>query len=173
MTIPSNACVFDPGVTGGVRRPDAADVGSFALQDKAANPPPKTGTHLYGDMGNQWERLLRAFGAVIPSCRITVAYSAGAPFIENVMALGASVDATTFTVTDNGTGRVSIRWTATNLPAPVCRPSGLTLHSAGGTHTASAVLTLNATPGVHEVAVSTNLGSTGAAVDVPFTFDLN
>jgi hypothetical protein len=173
MAIPANACIFDPGVEGGVRRPDVADVGAVALLNDPRTPPPTTGTHMHADMGNQWQRLMRAFGSVIPSCRLTIIFVSGVPEIQNVMPLGATVDADTFTIIDSGTGLTSIQWAAADLPAPVCNPSGLTLHGVG-THSGGAILTLNGGgAGIHDISVCTTVSATGAAANVPFTIDIN
>lgn len=173
--------VFDiAAIDGGARRPSIGDVGSAILEDKSTKPPPKDGKHLYGNMCNQWQKLLAAYGRVAPSVTMTVEFSGGTPAIDKIVALGTEIDATDFVVSDDGVGVTRIQWTSTKLPAPTCKPTGLTLHGAG-THSGSAQLALNtagagagvATPGTHRIIVTTTVSSSGAAADVAFSFQIN
>lgn len=172
--------VFDTlAADGGARRPAIADVGGAILEDHATKPPPKNGTHLYKDMCNQWQLVMAALGRMIPTAKLTVDFSAGAPFIDKIQTASAQLVAGDFTIADDGVGVTRIQWTSTKLPAPTCRPE-LTLHGAG-THCGSVTLALNtagagagvATPGTHRIIITTTVGATGAAADVAFTVSIN
>lgn len=169
----SETLVFDiAAVDGGARRPSLDDVGSAILEDKAGTKaPPQDGKHLYKNMCNQWQLLLAALGRTAHPVIITVGFSGGTPFIDKIQAAGTNVVSADFTLVDNGVGSTSIQWTGTTLPAPTCDP--LLSLSSVGVHCGGAILTLNATPGVHDITVRTTVGATGAAADVRFTVAIN
>lgn len=163
------------------RRPTLADVGGALLKDKPESPPPKNGEHMYADMGNQWEKLLEAFGQTFSPAILTVAFDGGGvPFIESRATGNKALVNADFSVFDDGTGVTRIEWTSTKLPIPVCKPTGLTLHGSG-VHTGSITQILNwsgigagaATPGTNRIIVTTVVGSTGAAANVSFSFQFN
>lgn len=164
--------VFDIlAVDGGARRPDIEDVGGARLTELTGYEPSKSGADPYADMMNQWQHLLPAYGRVVPSVGISIRFSAGTPVIDVLDAAGSNIVAADFTITDNGDGNTSIQWASTLLPSPGRKPH-LTLHGVG-IHSGGAILTLNATPGVHDVTVITTVSASGAAANVPFTVDIH
>lgn len=106
------------------RRPSVGDVGGASLVDHAESPPPQDGTHLYADMGNQWQKQIAAIAAMTPSARFTIDFSAGAPFISSMMCANSALVAGDFTLTDHATGDVTISWAAGTLPTMECEPTG-------------------------------------------------
>lgn len=106
------------------RRPSLADVGSAILIDEAGKEPPQDGTHLYANMANQWQHQLAAMGAMIPSVRLTVDFSAGAPFIVTMMTPSTTLVSGDFSFTDHAVGDVTISWASGKLPTMQCEPTG-------------------------------------------------
>lgn len=159
-------------VDGGARRPSLADIGGALLEDKGGSAPPKTGTHLYADMGNQWEKQLAAIGRVVSPVIITIDFSAGVPFIDKIQCASAVMVAGDFAVSDDGTGVTRLQWTSTKFPTPTCDPEGPSINSTTGSPALGVVeLKLNwagsgagaSTPGTHRIIVTTWTAATDVA----------
>lgn len=115
--------------TGGVRRPSLADLGGADLEDDTSYPPATDGSELYALMCNQWTKQIAALGRVCPACVMTIAFSAGAPYIDKLASASANLVIGDFTLTDNGSGDTTIAWAANKLPAmstdPVATPNAI------------------------------------------------
>lgn len=106
------------------RRPSLDDVGGAQLVDKAGKEPPQDGTHPYANMLNQGQHQQHAAALMIPSVRLTIDFSAGAPFVLTMMSPSTTLLSSDFTLTDNATGDTTITWTAGKLPTMQCDPIG-------------------------------------------------
>ena len=173
MSFPTTLVFDTPALSGGAHRPTLAEIG-LALLENTTPIPPETGTHLHADFLNQWQRLLEAYGRVVSSTLITIAFDGGGvPFIAALQTLSANLTTADFAVSDDGNGVTRIQWTSTKLPAPVCDPTGLTFHGSG-LHQGSVELTRNwagsgagaSTPGTHRIMVRTFLSATDVAAAV-------
>lgn len=120
------------------RRPTVDDVGGDQKVDSIEHPPNPV-EHPTADGWNQKAKQIPALGRVVGACKICIEFDAGAPFVESASACGTAVAASTFTVEDNGAGDVSVTWPANTFPLPICRPTGLTVFSAGATRVSGQV----------------------------------
>ena len=114
----SNTLTFDQTPP---RRPTIDDVGGGGKLNAATPPDPVT--MLTAEDVNQLGKLAAAFGRVVPLARISVAFSAGTPSIASVASVCSSVNAATFTLTDNAAGDTTISWLATAMPTTSGAPS--------------------------------------------------
>lgn len=163
---------FDPVIVDGVvteaaTRPSLEDMGGARFEDDTTNPPPHDGVKfLYDDLLNQLQRQVAAMGRLIPSARITIAYSGGTPSIAKLVTMASNLVAADFTITDNATGDTTIAWAAGKLPAVESDPSVAILRGS-----ASGVLVAELTaPTATSVRVKTL--DDGVAADLRFTVDI-
>lgn len=110
---------------------------------------------------NELCQLVVGFGRMIPNAIVCVAGGA-TPSVAGFSAMPIAVITSTFTVTRNGAGDVSITWPANTFPTPICRPRAY----------------LNAGPGMpHAVAITNGVrvhtyNSSGVATDLDFSVDV-
>lgn len=147
---------------GGARRPSLDDVGGAVLIDDPDDPPPVDGEDIYAAMGNQWAGQIQAIGKTVFSVAISVTFSGSTPSIAGIMATGTNVDASAFTVTDNGVGDTTLSWTSGDLPPMTCSP----MASLNGTTPALAPAASK--PTATSIRIVTKDASNVAA-DLPFT----
>lgn len=108
---------------GGAYRATITDLGDATLENDPGEPPPTDGTELYDDMCNQWAKQIAAVNRTMDGVKFTIAFDGGgAPFIDRVQAAGTLIDASTFTLTDNGNGDTTVAWDAGDFPALTCDP---------------------------------------------------
>ena len=125
-----------PDAQGGARRPSLDDIGGAQLLDDDAPgaAPPKDGTELYADLGDQLQFQAYATAQTVSSCRLTLDVSAGNFFIDRFEACAnrtnaqpaapAFVQPSDFTVTTVGAGICEIEWVTTKLPVIQVEPIG-------------------------------------------------
>lgn len=159
---------FDPVVELGVvtvpaARPSLDDIGGAGLQDDTSFPPSKDSRMLYADMGNQWQLQLAGLARMSATARITISFSAGAPFIVHAQTASSLLVAADFTLTDNGTGDTTVAWAAGKLPAVGCDP-GITLNRGALTGVLAYEMSL---PTATSIRVLTR--DDGTAADMRFT----
>lgn len=97
------------------RRPSLDDLGGDAKENDLAFPPdpvlmPTAEEH------NQFANQLHGLARVGFSCLVHVIYTAGAPSVAEVAAMGNNVTTGSFTLTDNGNGDTTIQWASGLLP---------------------------------------------------------
>ena len=107
----SNTLTFDETVP---RRPTLDDVGG-GLKTNATQAPDPVRDATAEDF-NQMSKLHVAACRTIPIATLFVTFAAGVPSITALLAPGTDVDATDFTVVDNGVGDTTIHWAVTKLP---------------------------------------------------------
>jgi hypothetical protein len=103
------------------RRPSLDDVGGGAKEDDAEEPPDPR-TMPYADEYNTFAHLLRAYGRVVATARISVQGGA-APFVSGHATPGTRLTRESFAVQHHGPGDVSITWPPKTLPTPLCAPA--------------------------------------------------
>lgn len=120
------------------RRPSLDDVGGATLEDHASKPPSKA-TMPYAAQLNQWAKQVERLAALVPSFGVTVTFSGGgAPSVTQFTAMRTTVENADFTVTDNGTGDITIEWPAGTFPTSVLGPmAALNDGTVGGGITAA------------------------------------
>ena len=147
------------------RRPSTDDLGGDTKQDNSDHPPDDV-EHFTAAAWNQLVKQVAALARVAASCKIEVRFTGATPFLSRISSPREDVTIATFTVTDNGSGDVSITWPADTFPTPVCSPTGLTLISSS-----TAVLDGHVEEITNGVRVRTKSG--GVATDIPWTLTLN
>ena len=111
MTV-SNTLTFDAATP---YRPALADItGGTKINRPGRAPNPETQPTAEED--NQKSAQTAAFGRTTYLARLTVTISGGTPAITNILAPRSVIEATDFTVTDNGAGDTTIRWASSVLP---------------------------------------------------------
>ena len=100
------------------RRPGISDVGGAQKEDDIFEPPDPVEMPTAAD-DNQHQRLLVAYGAVVPVAVVTVHVSGVTPSVFKVSSASTLVVPATFTVTINGTGDTSVTAPANTFPPPV------------------------------------------------------
>jgi hypothetical protein len=103
------------------RRPSLDDVGGAEKEDDAEEPPDPR-TMPYADEYNTFAHLLRAYGRIIATARISIEGGAS-PFVAGSATVGTRIAHTTFAVQHNGPGDVSITWPPKTFPPPLCAPA--------------------------------------------------
>lgn len=115
--------IVDGAVTTPAARPSVEDVGGARFADPPKNPPSHDGTlYIYDDLLNQLQKQVAAMARMVPSARLTIAFSAGAPFISKLETMSSILLAADFTITDNSPGDTTISWAAGKLPPVGCDP---------------------------------------------------
>lgn len=96
------------------------DVGGAEKEDDAEEPPDPR-TMPYADEYNTFAHLLRAYGRMIATLRVSVEGGA-APFVAGYACPGTRIAREALSVQHHGPGDVSITWPAAALPPPLCAP---------------------------------------------------
>jgi hypothetical protein len=71
----------------------------------------------YAEQANLVARLVAAYGRMLPVASIEVHFLAGVPFVDSLVCCSEVLTASDLTVTDNGTGDVTVTWPANSFPA--------------------------------------------------------
>lgn len=155
----------DPANNVTPHRPSADDMGGDALKDDDNDPPIANEMPTAGGW-NQKVKQLEAIARTVASAFVEVDFSAGAPFVARVSSPNPDVIVESFTVTDNGTGDVTLEWSADLFPPEVCGPSGLTFYGNG---------TQPVTGHIEKISGGVRVRTfvNGAAADVSFSFHIN
>lgn len=99
-------------------RPGLTELGGGAKQNAVGKEKPDPVTMPTAEDFNQFSRQLEGHGRIACLARVWVRITAGVPAIHAVQALGSSVLAGSFVVTDEGAGQTLIAWkTGTGAPA--------------------------------------------------------
>lgn len=149
---------------GGARKPTLDDVGGAALEEDEDFPVPEDPRYVSAAALNQMMKQVAAIARASRTVTLTIDYSAGVPFVVAIEAASATLTADDFTLTDNGTGDVTIVWPAGRIPPRPCGPAGSP--NAGATGGMFDAVTLSAT------SIRVRVGSGGAAADVRFTVSI-
>lgn len=105
------------------RRPTVEDLGGAQKIDGPV--PPNAVTMCTAHDLNEFGLVGAGVAGVCPLAIIVVAQAAGAYTIQSVRAPGSNVIAGTFTPTKNGTGDITVAWTAGALPGTVAIDASL------------------------------------------------
>ena len=100
------------------RRPAVEDIDPTLVDD--AEYPPVAGDP-YADQLNQMGLLIQRACALIPVAIFSVRFSAGTPILDSFSCAPTAPITGTFTITDNGTGDVSITWPANTFPTELVK----------------------------------------------------
>ena len=157
----SDTLTFDEAIP---RRPAIDDVGG-GLKANAATPPDPVRDATAEDF-NQLSKQAVAHGRVIPLATLFVT-NAGTPAITAVLAPGSSIDATDFTVVDNGVGDTTIHWVVTKLPVRTGAPKVSQTDDVEIDRLRAFYTTASGNPAVR---IKSNL--TGVATDCSFVVDI-
>lgn len=147
---------------GGARRPSIEDLGGVDLIDDPSYPPPRDGTHLYSDMVIQLIKQVHALAKMVPLAKLTIGFASGDPYIITLDTPNDNLMASDFTLTDNGTGDVTIEWDEGLLPPVSTAPL-----TSVTTSTTNDVSISAYPPTATSVRVRVKVG--GVASDSPFT----
>ena len=148
-----------PLADGGPRVPDVEDLGGVDIVN--GTPPPTKGADRDADMDNVQTQTLAGLCRMTPTCRVSVEYS-GSYAVVAVDAMGTAVAAGAFSFTPNGTGDVTMEWTACTLPPQTRKPRVYIPDAVGHGY---------AIAGVDEVRVYTR-NESGTATNLAFIVEI-
>lgn len=148
-----------PLADGGPRVPDVEDLGGVDIVN--GTPPPTKGADRDADMDNVQTQTMAGLCRMTPTCRVSVEYSAGYAVVA-VDAMGTAVAAGAFSFTPNGTGDVTMEWTAGTLPPQARKPRVYIPDAVGHGY---------AIAGVDEVRVYTR-NESGTATNLAFIVEI-
>lgn len=148
-----------PLADGGPRVPDVEDLGGVDIVN--GTPPPAKGADRDADMDNVQTQTMAGLCRMTPTCRVSVEYSAGYAVVA-VDAMGTAVAAGAFSFTPNGTGDVTMEWTAGTLPPQARKPRVYIPDAVGHGY---------AIAGVDEVRVYTR-NESGTATNLAFIVEI-
>ena len=148
-----------PLADGGPRVPDVEDLGGVDIVN--GTPPPTKGADRDADMDNVQTQTLAGLCRMTPTCRVSVEYS-GNYAVVAVDAMGTAVAAGAFSFTPNGTGDVTMEWTAGTLPPQARKPRVYIPDAVGHGY---------AIAGVDEVRVYTR-NESGTATNLAFIVEI-
>jgi hypothetical protein len=144
------------------RRPSIDDLGGGAKIEGIPRPDPAN--DLTADDVNQWAGQAEAFGRTTYVLRVSVRFTAGAPFIYKIQQPGTkSIADDTVNVVDNGTGDVTVTWTDGTLPPLAASEPDVTVNGSTPGFASAELVT-----GPVGARVRVKNGSNVAA-DLPFT----
>jgi hypothetical protein len=147
------------------RRPSIEDLGGVGFVDDEAHPPPRDGTYLYKEVVIQLVKQVHALAKMVPLFRMTVDFNAGAPYILTLDCPSEVLVAGDFTLTDNGTGDVTIEWTADDVPPVSTGPlASVNLSTTSDVSISPALITTSS--------VRVRVKVAGAASDTAFTLQV-
>lgn len=163
MTIPDESTWE---IAGDARRPTLADMGGAELLNEENYEPATDGTEPTAEMLNQTQYQAHAVGRMVALAKMTIDFVAGAPTIVAITTPNPNLDASDFTLTDNGAaGDTTISWTTGVIPAVGVDPE-LTLNANSTAYTGNVVK-------VTATSVRVRTYSAGAGTDIRCTVTIN
>lgn len=151
---------------GGARRAASADLGGSTMTDDANYPPDKS-REPHADLFKQQTAQLAGLNRICPAAILEVTNS-GAPSISYVAAMGTTVDASVFDVTDDGAGNTLIEWTRGVLPTAYLRPKAFHDSDTAAPQPYAVRVSDVTTAGLDGVRVKTR-NAAGSLADMNFT----
>lgn len=142
------------------KRPGEADIINGTKENATSTVPPHMPA---AEEYMQMARQIAAMARTARLLRLTVDYTAGVPYLVELVCMRDDLVLGDFTVTDNGVGDVSITWPVDKLPASSTRPLPGINQATPGMISAVAI-----TNGVH-VRTQSNLA---VDADIPFTVEV-
>jgi len=98
--------------------------GKFVIEEELGDKAPlKDGTMLYKDMVNRCLEAAAIANALVPSLRVTVRFSGGAPVLDSFMAPRTTLRSSDIKFTDNGDGDTTVWVDSSLIPPKVSDPS--------------------------------------------------
>jgi hypothetical protein len=151
---------------GGARRAASADLGGSTMTDDANYPPDKS-REPHADLFKQQTAQLAGLNRICPAAILEVTNS-GTPSISYVAAMGTTVDASVFDVTDEGAGITLIEWTRGVLPTAYLRPKAFHDSDTAAPQPYAVRVSDVTTAGLDGVRVKTR-NAAGSLADMNFT----
>lgn len=151
---------------GGARRAASADLGGSTMTDDANYPPDKS-REPHEELFHQWNAQLAGLNRICPAAILEVTNS-GTPSISYVAAMGTTVDASVFDVTDEGAGTTLIEWTRGVLPTAYLRPKAFHDSDTAAPQPYAVRVSDVTTAGLDGVRVKTR-NAAGSLADMNFT----
>src|SRR5262245_28490702 len=117
----------DPGNAIAPHRPSLDQLGGGAYENEP-NLVPDLDTMPSAEMENVNQKTLAGLARTGVVAWFSIRFTAGAPSVDVLSCCDDTLDASDFTITDNGAGDTSITWPADTFPVAAFRPVGLTLN---------------------------------------------